>query len=151
VECKESLWGSSLAAVTRELSKYKLDLFVAQVRLERGGIEAAGDFTFLFGNGSRNHDSKTELFIHILLGIQRADFINERIHYLIQRGNWCKVIALNVHTSVEYKTGDKKGEPQRVFSQFPNYDTNISLGDFNAKIGKEDTRIFKPKIWNVSN
>jgi hypothetical protein len=32
----------------------------------------------------------------------------------------------------------------RVFNQFPRYDTKILLGDFNAKVGREN--IFKWKI-----
>jgi exonuclease III len=37
----------------------------------------------------------------------------------------------------------------RVFDQFPRYDMNILLGDFNAKVGRED--IFKPTIGNESS
>jgi hypothetical protein len=36
-----------------------------------------------------------------------------------------------------------------VFDQFPRYDMKILLGDFNAKVGKED--IFKPIIGNESS
>jgi endonuclease/exonuclease/phosphatase family metal-dependent hydrolase len=36
----------------------------------------------------------------------------------------------------------------RVFDQFPRYDMKILLGDFNAKVGREN--IFKPTIGNVS-
>jgi hypothetical protein len=34
----------------------------------------------------------------------------------------------------------------RVFDQFPRYNMKILLGDFNAKVGRED--IFKPTIEN---
>jgi hypothetical protein len=33
-----------------------------------------------------------------------------------------------------------------LFDQFPRYDMNIILGDFNAKVCRED--IFKPTIGN---
>jgi hypothetical protein len=36
----------------------------------------------------------------------------------------------------------------RVFDQFPRYDTTIFLGDFNAKVGREN--ILKPTIRNKS-
>jgi endonuclease/exonuclease/phosphatase family metal-dependent hydrolase len=39
-------------------------------------------------------------------------------------------------------------EEERVFDQFPRYHMKILLGDFNAKVGRED--IFKPIIGNES-
>jgi hypothetical protein len=39
-------------------------------------------------------------------------------------------------------------DPYKVFDKFPNYHMKILLGDFNAKVGRED--IFKPTIGNVS-
>jgi hypothetical protein len=39
--------------VSRELSKYKLDLVGAQeIRWEGGGTELAGEYTFFYGNGN---------------------------------------------------------------------------------------------------
>jgi hypothetical protein len=38
--------------VSRELSKYKLDLVgMQEVRWEGGGIEPAGEYTFFYGKG----------------------------------------------------------------------------------------------------
>jgi hypothetical protein len=37
-------------------------------------------------------------------------------------------------------------ELKHVFDIFPKYHMNILLGDFNAKVGRED--IFKPTIGN---
>jgi hypothetical protein len=37
---------------------------------------------------------------------------------------------------------------EHVVDKFPKYHTKILLGDFNAKVGKED--IFKPTIGNES-
>jgi hypothetical protein len=39
-------------------------------------------------------------------------------------------------------------ELEQVFDQFPRYHMEILLGDFNAKVGRED--IFKPIIGNKS-
>ena len=36
----------------------------------------------------------------------------------------------------------------QVFDHFPNYHMKLLLGDFNAKLGREN--IFKPTIGNVS-
>jgi exonuclease III len=72
--------------------------------------------------------------------------------YTILRGCWCDVIILNVHTPTEDKSDDVKDrfyeELELVFDKFPNYHMKILLGDFNAKVGRED--IFKPTNTNES-
>jgi hypothetical protein len=72
--------------------------------------------------------------------------------YIILRGRWCHIIVLNVHAPTEEKTDDMKDsfyeELERVFHKFPKYHTKILLGDFNAKVGRED--IFKSTIGNES-
>jgi len=43
----------SLAAIARELARYKLDLVgVQDVRWEKGGTVRAGDYNFLYGKGN---------------------------------------------------------------------------------------------------
>jgi exonuclease III len=70
--------------------------------------------------------------------------------YIILRGCWCNIIVLTVHAPTEDKIDDMKDsfyeELEHVFDELPKYHVIISLGDFNAKIGRED--IFKPKIGN---
>jgi exonuclease III len=39
-------------------------------------------------------------------------------------------------------------EIERAFDKFPKYHMKILLGDFNAKVGRDD--IFKPKIGSDS-
>jgi exonuclease III len=70
--------------------------------------------------------------------------------YIILRGRWCHIIVLNVYAPTEDKTDNVKDgfyeELERVFDKFPKFHMKILLGDFNAKVGKED--IFKPTIGN---
>jgi hypothetical protein len=58
-----------------------------------------------------------------------------------------------VHAPCEDTSDDIKDsfyeELGRVFDQFPRYDMKNLLGDFNAKVGRED--IFKPTIGNESS
>jgi hypothetical protein len=72
--------------------------------------------------------------------------------YIILRGHWCNIIVLNVHALCEDKGDDVKDsfceELGHVFHQFPRYDMKVLLGDFNAKVGREN--IFKPTIGNES-
>jgi hypothetical protein len=82
--------------------------------------------------------------------VKRVEFVSDRMSYIILRGRWCHIIVLNVHSPTEDKTDDVKDsfyeELERVFVKFPKYHMKILLGDFNAKVGRED--IFKPTIGN---
>jgi exonuclease III len=74
--------------------------------------------------------------------------------YIILRGCWCHIIVLNFHAPTEDKTDDVKEsfyeELEHVLDKFLKYHRKILLGDFNAKVGRED--IFKPTIGNeISN
>jgi exonuclease III len=57
-----------------------------------------------------------------------------------------------VHAPSDEKSNDSKysfyEELEQVFDHFHKYDTKILLGDFNAKVGKEN--IFKQTIRNES-
>jgi exonuclease III len=74
------------------------------------------------------------------------------LSYTILRGRWYRIIVLNVHAPREDKADDVKDrfydELECVFDKFPKYRMKVLLGDFNAKIGRED--IFKPTIGNES-
>jgi hypothetical protein len=56
----------SLMTVSRELSKYKLDLVgVQKVGLEAGGTEPAREYIFFYEKGNENHEIGTAFFVHI--------------------------------------------------------------------------------------
>jgi len=71
---------------------------------------------------------------------------------IVMRGGWCNTIVLNVHSPSEVKSDNSKDsfyeELEQVFNHFPKYHKKILLGDFNAKVGREN--IFKPTIGNES-
>jgi hypothetical protein len=68
------------------------------------------------------------------------------------RGHWCNSIVVNVHAPCEDKISDVKDsfyeELGHVIDQCPRY-MKILLGDFNAKVGRED--IFKLTVRNESS
>jgi hypothetical protein len=84
--------------------------------------------------------------------VKGVEPVSDRMSYIILRGHWCHVIVPNVHAPTEDKTDDVKDsfceELERVFDKFPKYHMKILLGDFIARVGRED--IFKPTIWNKS-
>jgi hypothetical protein len=71
--------------------------------------------------------------------------------YITLKGRWYDIV-LNAHAPAEDKDDVIKDsfyeELEQVFDQFPRYHMKILIGDFNAKVGRED--IFKPIIGNES-
>jgi exonuclease III len=84
--------------------------------------------------------------------VKRVEFLSDRMSYVILRGLWYNIIVLNVHAPAEDKIDYIKDrfyeELEQVFDKFLKYHMKILLGDFNAKVGRED--IFKPAIGNKS-
>jgi hypothetical protein len=81
-----------LKTVSRELARYKLDLVgVQEVRWEGSGTEPAGEYTFFHGKGNENHELVTVFFVHkrIISAVKRAEFVSDRMPYIILRGCWC--------------------------------------------------------------
>jgi hypothetical protein len=74
--------------------------------------------------------------------VKRVEFVNDRMSEIILRGRWCHIIILNVHSPKRIKIDCVKDrfyeELERVFHKFPKYHMNIPLGDFIAKVGRED-------------
>jgi exonuclease III len=62
--------------------------------------------------------------------------------YIILRGRWCDIIVLNVHASTEEKSDNVKDrfyeKLKQVFNKFPKLHMKFLLGDFNAKVSRED-------------
>jgi hypothetical protein len=129
-----------------------LDLLgVQEVRWEGGGTEPAEEYTFFYWKGNENHELGTGFFVHkrIISAGKRAEFVSDRMSYIILRGRWYHIIVLNVHAPTEDKTDDVKDsfyeELERVFDKFPKYLMKILLGEFSAKVGREN--IFKTDNW----
>jgi exonuclease III len=72
--------------------------------------------------------------------------------YITLRGRWCDIIVLNVHAPTEDKMDDMKDsyykELECVFDILFKYNLIILVGDFNAKVSREDN--FKPTTGNES-
>ena len=93
-------------------------------------------------------------FVHhrIISTVKRVKFVSDTMSYIGLRGRWCNTVVLNMHAPSEMKNDEKKDgfyeTLEEVFDHFSKYHLKIMLGDFNAKLKKED--IFKPAIGNES-
>jgi hypothetical protein len=70
----------------------------------------------------------------------------------VLRGGWYNIFFLNVRALSEEKSDDSRDSffffLEQIFYTFPMFHMKILLGDFNAKLGREN--IFKPTIGNES-
>jgi len=65
-----------------------------------------------------------------------------RVSYIVLKGRWCNIIVLNAHATSEEKRDESEDsfyeELQQGFYHFPKYHMKILLGDFKAKVGREN-------------
>jgi hypothetical protein len=68
--------------------------------------------------------------------------------YIVLRGRCINIIVLKTHSPSREKSDESKNsfyeELEKVFYHFSNCHMKNLLGDFNAKVGREN--IFKPTI-----
>ena len=93
-------------------------------------------------------------FVHrrLVSAVKRIEFVSDRLSYIVLKGRWPHIVVVNVHAPSEEKSEELQDsfyeELEEVFDHFPKYYIKILLGDFNAKLGRED--IFKPIIGQES-
>jgi exonuclease III len=130
--------------VSKELSKYKLDLVrVQEVRWEGSGPKQHSSPE---GQNEKEESETVFFFVHkrILSAAKRVEFVSDRMSYIILRGHWFHIFVLNVHAPTEEPDDVKASiyeELDHMFEKFPTCHMKTLIGDFNIKVHRED--IFK--------
>jgi hypothetical protein len=78
-----------------------------------------------------------------LPNILRFEPVNDRLCWIRVRGKFRNYSIINAHAPTEDKDDEEKDkfylELETVYSQCPRHDIKTVLGDFNAKVGKEES------------
>jgi len=86
--------------VASALEKFKLDLVCVQEPMwDKGGMIKSTGLYFFYGKGNKNHQLEKGFFVHhsIVSGVERAEFVTDRMSFIVLRGRLCNAIVLNVY------------------------------------------------------
>jgi hypothetical protein len=72
--------------------------------------EGAADYTFFYGNKSENHQLRTGFcgYQRIISAIKTAEFVSNRLPYMVLRKHCCDITFLNVHAPTVDKRYDTR-------------------------------------------
>jgi exonuclease III len=127
------------------VEKIQMDLLTMQeIRwLGNGTLEKKNCVIFYSCNPVR-HVLGVGFYVNsrFLPNILRFEPVNDRLCWIGVRGKFRNYSIINAHAPTEDKDDEEKDkfylELERVYSQCSKHDIKMVLGDFNAKVGKEE-------------
>jgi hypothetical protein len=89
----------------------------------------------------------------MISAVQRFQFVSDKMSNIILRNHWCGNTVLNIYHPTDDKINNIKDTFYKkldcILNKFHKYITKILLGDFKAKVGRDD--ILKTTIGNESS
>lgn len=134
----------ALRNLTEIMVKYKIEVVALQeTKLLGKDIVKIGKHT-LFKSGGENRMLGTGFILNEVAGKTVVDFeaYSDRMCRIRLRGKYRKISIVNIHAPSEEKDIELKQsfyeDLQSVVNSLPRYDIKIIIGDYNAKIGREE-------------
>lgn len=133
--------------VTKELCRYNNGIAALQeVRWPGQGECSLDNKVTLFYSGSdtSKHINGTGFIVdgNIVGNILRFDAVLDRLCSIRIAGKFSNITIINAYAPTEQGSEESKDkfyeDLECLYDQIPEYDTKILVGDFNAKIGRED-------------
>jgi len=141
--------------LVKEIRKYNLGMVVLQeIRWDDKGTLDLQDMNIFYGECNDRRQFGTGFAVHksIVPLVTELKSINPRISTLTIKGQCFDITFLNGHAPTEEKASEEKDEfyenLEHTLNETPRSRIRIVLGDFNAKLGKEN--IFRATIGNHS-
>ncbi|XP_039297864.1 uncharacterized protein LOC120354582, partial [Nilaparvata lugens] len=144
----------STMRLRQELEKYRIGIVALQeIRWKGNGIMDLGNHT-IFYSGHDHNTFGTGFLVHKNFKDKVIGFkaINERICLLRIKEKFFNISLICVHAPTNEADGNNKDQfyekLENVYKDTPEYDVKIILGDFNAKLGRE--QCYRPTIGPYS-
>lgn len=136
----------ALKELITEINKYKINILAVQETrwTYTGTMDVSGYTIFNSGPKSINHEHGVAFIVHQKLKTMVLDFkpIDKRMCVLRVKTKFFNISLINIHAETEDKDEEVKdafySQLARTYEALPSNDIKIVIGDFNAKIGKEE-------------
>ena len=72
--------------------------------------QRAGEYNIFYGKGNENHQLGTGFVVHriIVTAVKTVEFVSDRLSYIVLRGRWHNINAVNLHASSDDKSDESK-------------------------------------------
>lgn len=135
----------AVQCLVEETERYGLGVVALQeIRWNDNGTLDIQDTTIFYGECNKHRQFGTGFAVHknLVPSVKEFKSINPRISVLTLKAHYFDITFVNGHAPTEEKTQEEKDEfydnLEHTLNEIPRSRIRIVLGDFNAKLGKEN-------------